>query len=380
MKAAVLEDVRKLRIGDIPDPEPGPRSVVLGVRSVGVCGTDLHIFQGHSNYRVDPKGRVIPLSEQPQVLGHEFCGEVLEMGREVRNVRVGDLVLCDQGLNCYSQGRVPVCPYCASGDSHQCAYYQEPGITGLPGAMAEYIAMPGVNCLPVSEGIPPEQVVMSEPLACVVHACKRVETSPSRYTFDGPERIRNILITGAGPAGLLFLQYLRNVKGFAGNILVSDLRDKNLEIAKQFGGTPINASRVSLPEAVQEITQGERIQYLVEASGSATVFKQIPGFATKQATILLYGLGHAGGSLELLSNILFLEPTLVSTIGASGGLDSGGSPIIYQQSLEMITTGKVKALPIITHRYSALEDVHKSFEEDFDKKDYIKGVLSLTCH
>ncbi|HVA00548.1 MAG TPA: alcohol dehydrogenase catalytic domain-containing protein [Terriglobia bacterium] len=377
MKAAVLEDVKKLRVGNVPDPELNARAVVLGVRAVGVCGTDHYIFQGHSNYRVDSKGRVIPLKEQPQILGHEFCGEVLETGREVRNVKVGDLVLCDQGLNCYSSGRWPLCPYCASGDSHQCAYYQEPGITGLPGAMAEYIAMPGVNCIPVTAEIPPEQVVMSEPLACIIHACKRVEAQPARYTLEGPERVRNILITGAGPAGLLFLQYLRNVRGFAGRILISDLREKNLEIAKQFGGTPINASRTALPEAVQELTQGGRIHYLIEASGSATVFKQIPGFLAKQATVLIYGLGHTGGSLELLSNILFLEPHLVSTIGASGGFDSSGSPVIYRQSLELISAGKIKVLPIITHRYAALEDVHKSFEEDHGKHDYIKGVMSL---
>lgn len=379
MKAAVLEDVKKLRVGTAPDPELDERAVVLGVRAVGVCGTDHSIFQGHSNYRVDSKGCVIPLKDQPQILGHEFCGVVLEKGKEVRNVKVGDLVLCDQGLNCYSYGRWPLCPYCASGDSHQCAYYQEPGITGLPGAMAEYISMPGINCIPVIADVSPEQVVMSEPLACIIHASKRVEAQPARYTLEGPERVHNILITGAGPAGLLFLQYLRNAKGFAGRILISDLRQKNLEIAKRFGGTPIDASKTPLPEAVKELTHGERIDYLIEASGSAAVFKQIPGVLAKQATILIYGLGHAGGSLELLANILFLEPHLVSSIGASGGFDSSGSPVIYRQSLDLVSAGKIQVLPIITHHYAALEDIHKSFEEDHVKEDYIKGVMSLEC-
>lgn len=377
MKVAVLEDIKKLRVAQVPDPELSSRAVVLGVRAVGVCGTDHYIFQGQSNYRVDSKGRVIPLKEQPQILGHEFCGVALETGKEVRNVKVGDLVLCDQGLNCYSYGKWPLCPYCASGDSHQCAYYQEPGITGLPGGMAEFIAMPEVNCIPVTADISPEQVVMSEPLACIIHACKRVEARPGRYTLEGPERVRNILITGAGPAGLLFLQYLRNAKGFTGRIIISDLRQKNLEIAREFGGTPVDASLSPLPEAVQELTHGERIDYLIEASGSAAVFQQIPGFLAKQATILIYGLGHTGGSLELLSNILFLEPHLVSTIGASGGFDSSGSPKIYRESLELISSGRIKVLPIITHRYVALEEVHRSFEEDHGDSDHIKGVMSL---
>lgn len=305
MKAAVLEDIATMRVRDVPDPEISPRYVVLGVRVVGVCGTDLHLFQGHNNYRLDAEGRPIPLKVQPQILGHEFSGEVLEVGREVKDLRPGDRVLCDQGLNCYSLERSPLCPYCASGDSHQCAYYQEPGITGPPGAMAEYIAMPAVNCLLAPPEVPAVQVALAEPLACVFHSCNRVDSRPGRYTFDGPERIRNILICGAGPAGLLFLQVLRNVKGFDGQILVSDVREKNLELAREFSGTPINVSRQSLTATVRELTAGEGVHYLIEACGSGEVFEQMPALLRKQATVLLYGQGHKG-NLGVLSNVLFL--------------------------------------------------------------------------
>src|SRR3990172_2997561 len=191
MKAAVLEDIRTMRVWDVRDPEPKPGIVVLGVRAVGVCGTDLHLFQGHNNYRLDAEGRPIPLKVQPQILGHEFGGEVLEVGPGVKDLRPGDLVACDQGLNCYSSGRFPLCPYCASGDSHQCVYFQEPGITGPPGAMAEYIAMPALNCLLAPPEIPAIQLALVEPLGCVLHSCNRVDNGPGRDTFDGPERIRN---------------------------------------------------------------------------------------------------------------------------------------------------------------------------------------------
>ena len=157
MKAAVLEDVEKLIVRSVPDPAVPAREVALRVKAVGVCGTDLHLFRGHGNYNLDGKGRPIPLSEQPQILGHEFAGEVVEVGREVKDLKPGDRVLCDQGRSCHSQGRQPVCSYCASGDSHQCEFYAEHGITGLQGALAEYIAMPGVNCVKIPDSLPTEQ-------------------------------------------------------------------------------------------------------------------------------------------------------------------------------------------------------------------------------
>ena len=110
MKAAVLEDVAQMTVRGVPDPEVGPRDVLIRVGAVGVCGTDLHLFQGHGNYNFDPQGRPIPLTVQPQILGHEFSGEILEEGREVKDLKPGDRVLCDQGLNCVSQGRSPLCP------------------------------------------------------------------------------------------------------------------------------------------------------------------------------------------------------------------------------------------------------------------------------
>lgn len=377
MKAAVLEDVEKLVVRTVPDPQLPPNEVLLRVRAVGVCGTDLHLFRGHGNYNVDAQGRPIPLTQQPQILGHEFSGEVLEVGRDVKDLKAGDRVLCDQGRNCRSQGRLPLCAYCASGDSHQCEFYAEHGITGLPGALAEFIAMPAVNCVNFPPEMPAELAALVEPLGCVLHSSERVERARSRYTFDGEERIRNVLICGAGPAGLLFLQYLRNVKGFDGLILISDLREKNLALARQFGGAPINVGRENLTEAVRELTHGERIHYLVESCGNSVIFEQMPSLLRKQATVLLYGHGHKGRDIGVWGNVLFLEPTLVAAVGASGGFDPDGRPATYRKALTLVRSGKVRVQPFVTHRYKALEEIHQAFERDFEGQDYIKGVLNL---
>ncbi|MGH9402712.1 MAG: zinc-dependent alcohol dehydrogenase [Terriglobia bacterium] len=378
MKAAVLEDVGKIVVRAVADPAVRAREALIRVRTVGVCGTDLHLFQGHANYNMDAGGSLIPLKAQPQILGHEFCGEIAEVGREVRDLKAGDRVLCDQGLNCRSQGRFPLCPYCATGDSHQCQFYAEHGITGLQGAMAEYIAMPAVNCVKLADGMTDEQGALVEPVGCVLHSSDRAERAAARYTFEGPERIRNVLICGAGPAGLLFLQVLRNVRRFDGLILVSDLREKNLDLVRRFGGTAINAAHANLADAVREHTQGEGIHYMIESCGSAAIFEQVPAVLRKQGTLLLYGTGHKGRDIGLLANVLYLEPALVAGVGASGGFDPDGRPSIYRRARDLVSKGEIQVLPSVTHRYTALDQIHQAFERDFQRQDYIKGLLTMS--
>lgn len=377
MKAALLEAPEKLVIRSIADPEVAPRNVLIRVAAVGVCGTDLHLFRGQGNYNLDASGKAIPLSIQPQILGHEFSGEIVEVGRAVQDLKPGDKVHCDQGLNCHSQGRSELCEYCASGDSHQCKFYGEHGITGLQGALAEFISIPAVNCLKVPANMPLPEAALIEPLGCVLHSSDRADRSGGRYGFTGPERIGNVLIAGAGPAGLLFLQVLRQVKRFDGLILISDLREKNLDLARRFGGTPVNVTRENLTEVVRDATSGEGIHYLIESCGNPIIFEQIPGILRKQGTVLLYGHGHRGRDIGIMANVLFLEPTLVAAVGASGGFEPDGRPTTYRRARDLMSEGRIEAAPFVTHRYSSLDEIHLAFERDFVKPGYIKGLLTL---
>jgi threonine dehydrogenase-like Zn-dependent dehydrogenase len=378
MKAAVLEDIQKLVIRQVPDPVVGPREAVLRVRSTGICATDFHLFMGFSHYMFDKLGRKISLREHPLILGHEFVGDVVATGTEVSNLRPGDRVVCDQGRNCRSQGRSSLCPYCVSGDSHQCLYYEEHGITGPPGAMADFICVPAVNCVKATDTTPSEYLALVEPLECVLHACNRMERACARFSLGGGERVRNILICGAGPAGLFFLQFLRQVRKFEGLVLVSDFRESTLERVKQFKGTPLPLTGEDLAERVDELTHGERIHLLIEASGSAAVFEQIPKVLRKRGTVLIFGNGHQGGDFGLLSNILFLEPMLVAACGASGGFDGDGRPQIFRKALELICSGTIQVAPYITNRYESFERVRQAFEEDHRRPEYFKGVLKLS--
>ncbi len=375
MNALVLKDVRQFELQNIPKPTPDKKEVLIRIGAVGICGTDLHIYLGLANYNRDSRGQAIPLKQAPQILGHEFCGTVESVGDKVTKVKPGDRVVVDQLLNCRSQERSPLCEYCETGDSHECEFGKQFGVTGIPGAFAEYITVPAVNVVPLPPGMTDLEAAIIEPLACVLHASDRMESAQNRYTFSGRYKIRHILILGAGPSGLLFVQYLRNIKKFEGEIYVADLRESKLNLAKKLGATPLDVRRVDMIGEIQTRTHGERLQYVIEATGSGEVFDWIPSIVRPQATILLYGGGHSGRDIGCLTPFQVLENVLVTSGGASGGFDADGTPTVYRRSMECLRDGKVDAASLVTHRYSNLTQLPRAFSEDAIQQDFIKGVL-----
>src|SRR5436853_3548874 len=167
MRACVLCDVARMEVRDVAAPRVGPRDVLVRVSSVGLCGTDIHIFAGHANYNTDARGQPVPFNVEPQILGHEISGEVVDTGAEVCDLQAGDRVVIDQGLNCISTARAAACEYCRTGDSHQCEFYREHGITGLQGGLAQFIAVPAVNCVRLESSLGAE-AAMTEPLGCII--------------------------------------------------------------------------------------------------------------------------------------------------------------------------------------------------------------------
>jgi 2-desacetyl-2-hydroxyethyl bacteriochlorophyllide A dehydrogenase len=383
MKACLLCDVGRIEVREVPSPRPSPRDVLLRISAVGICGTDAHIFAGHANYNTDGGGKKIPLTAQPQILGHEISGEIVEVGREVRDLAPGERVVIDQGLNCVSARREPFCEYCATGDSHQCAFYTEHGITGLPGGLAEFIAVPASNAVRLAHNLDMSEAALAEPLGCVIHSSDTVARARTRYVLNGAaeRRVRNILICGAGPAGLLFLQHLRRVLGYDGLLLVSEPNEMKRKLAKKFGADEVlDPSSGELGESVHECTKGRGIEYLIEASGQGRSFAAIPTLIRKQATVLLYGHGHAGVELSALNSVMFKEPTLVTPVGASGGFEKDGRPSVYARALRLIEQGQIAVAPFITHRYRSLDDVQGALSRGMDAPDYVKGVVTLRAN
>lgn len=381
MKASVLCDVQRLEVRDIPRPVISPYEVLIRVTAVGLCGTDLHIFAGHANYNTNEYGQPIPLALQPQILGHEITGVVVQVGSGVSDLREGDRVVVDQGLNCVSRRREVLCEYCRTDNSHQCEFYREHGITGLPGGLAEFIAVPAVNAIKITAPLEAATAALVEPLGCIIHSSNTVSRAQARHGVNAESaerRVRSVLICGAGPAGLLFTQYLRNVLLYEGLLFVSDPNERKRQLAKTLGADEaIDPVGSDLVELVHEHTGGKGVEYLIEASGSGDVFRSMPGLVCKQATVLLYGHGHAGTDLSVLSNILFKEPVLVSSVGASGGFESDGRPAVYTRALNLIEQKRIAIAPMITHRYTSFADVEKALSSDIHGDEYIKGVVVL---
>src|SRR5436305_3778165 len=283
VRAAVLVDVGRIELRDVPREEPGPRDVQVRVTAVGLCGTDFHIFAGHANYNYDERGQPIPLARAPQILGHEIAGVVEVAGAGVRDLRPGQRVVIDQGRNCVSAARSPVCEYCASGDSHQCESYREHGITGLPGGFAEYLTIPAVNAVRIQSDRDAAVTALTEPLGCVVHSAQVLTRSPARYTMQGgigrtgkdgegrEERVRCAVICGAGPAGLLWVQYLRNVLGFDVLLLVTEPSAAKRAMAERFGAETIDPTTIDPVEVVQVRTRKRCPELHIEATGVGPV-------------------------------------------------------------------------------------------------------------
>ncbi|HEY6045692.1 MAG TPA: alcohol dehydrogenase catalytic domain-containing protein [Pyrinomonadaceae bacterium] len=363
----------------MPVPRIAPNEVLVRVGAVGLCGTDAHIFAGHANYNTDEYGQPIPFDVQPQVLGHEISGYVEEVGTSVNDLKAGDRVVIDQGLNCMSMQRTPACEYCQTGDSHQCEFYAEHGITGLPGGLAEFIVVPAVNAISIRSELDMTEAALAEPLGCVIHSADAAVRAHARYHLNGTApRVRSMLICGAGPAGLMFAQYLRRVLGYDGLLLVSEPNEDKRALALSFDADyVIDPGERDAVEAVQDHTGGKGVDCLIEASGSGQVLAFIPGLIKKQATVMLYGHGHAGVDLSVLNNLMFREPTLITPVGASGGFEPDGRPSVYRRSLNLIEQGQIEVAALITHRYTSLETVQEALIKDIHAPGYIKGVVTL---
>jgi L-iditol 2-dehydrogenase len=377
MKACALVAPRRFELVDVPSPPLGPHDVRVRPAAVGVCGTDLHIAAGEGNFHLDARGAPIPLENAPQILGHEIAGTVVEVGRAVHDVRVGARVCVDQGRNCHSERRAPLCAYCATGDSHQCAHYTEHGITGLPGGFADELVVPAVNVLALGDGASFEHGAMVEPLACVLHASDAAERAHTRFRLDGrgDARVRTAVVLGAGPAGLLFAQVLRHVLAFDGALLVSDPSPTKRALAAAAGAHAVAPDE--LAAAVAAASGGAGAELVVEATGAGAVLAAVPGVIRKQATVLLYGLGHGDAPLALLNPLQWREARLVTTVGASGGFDVDGRPTVYRRAQALLAAQRVRVHDLVTHRYAGLVAVPRAFAGDHARESYVKGIVAL---
>ncbi len=244
MKALLLTEVKKLQVVELPDPTCGPGDLLVRVKACGICGSDIHGFDGSS-------GRRIP----PLVMGHEAAGIVQAVGQDVRGFRVGDRVTFDSTVSCGS------CHYSRKGSINLCENRQVLGVScnefRRQGAFAELVTVPQNIAYPIPDSLPFEHAAMIEAVSIAVHATNRTPRS-----IGG-----SVVVVGAGMIGLLCIQTLK-IAGFS-KIIAVDLEDEKLQLAKTLGAThTVNARTEDPVNAVLHWTNQRGADAAMEVVGA----------------------------------------------------------------------------------------------------------------
>ena len=265
----------------MPDPRAGDDEVVVRVKAASLCGTDAHIFAW------DPwaAGRISP----PRIIGHEMCGEVIEIGRGVTSVAVGDYVAAESHVTCGQ------CFQCRTGQAHVCKRYRILGVD-LDGCFAERVLLPERVLWKTSRALPPELACLQEPLGNAVHAALIDDITG-----------HTLLITGCGPSGLFAAAVAR--KGGAARIIATDVSDYRLGLAKQVGVdhtlNPHTDSPQAIMAAIQDITGGEGVDTALEMSGDPSALHLVFSTVKNAGRVSLFGIPTAQVSFDVTNEIIF---------------------------------------------------------------------------
>jgi threonine 3-dehydrogenase len=266
---------------EMPDPTPGLDEVVVRVTATSLCGTDVHIYRwdGWAQERIHP----------PRIIGHEMCGEVVELGPGVSSVKVGDYIAAESHFTC------GLCFQCRTGQGHVCRNYRILGID-VDGSFAEYVVLPERVLWKTSRDIPPEFASVQEPLGNAVHAALVEDLTG-----------HSVLITGCGPTGL-FAAAVARVSG-ASVIIATDISDYRLGLAKQVGvDHTLNVKTDSpdtLASALSDITKGEGVDTALEMSGDPAALHQAFRSVKNGGRVTLFGIPTGQVSFDLPNEIIF---------------------------------------------------------------------------
>jgi len=265
LKAVLLYGPKDLRIEDRPKPTIGPGEMLLRVRAVGVCGSDVHSYA---------HGRIGPtVVRSPLILGHEFGGEVVEVADDVVNVRPGDRVAVDPARNCMT------CEFCLKGHPNLCENLHFCGLWPDDGALVEYMAYPARLAYSIPESIGYGEAVLLETLGIAIHGA---DLAKLRGGYE-------VAVLGCGPIGLLVIQMAR-LSG-ATRIFATDLLDYRLGFAQRCGATDVlNAERADLIAWITEQTRGRGVDVAFEAAGAAETPGQAVEVVRRGGTVCLIGI------------------------------------------------------------------------------------------
>ncbi len=340
MQALVLEDYKKLAVRDVDQPKLTSNETLIRVQSCGICGSDVHGFDGSS-------GRRIP----PVIMGHEASGVIEEVGPRVTKFKPGDRVTFDSMISCGS------CAFCRRGEPNLCDERRVLGVScddyRRHGAFAEYVNVPEHIIYSLPDGLPFDHAAMVEPVSVAVHA---VNITPIRLGDFA-------VVIGAGMIGLLTVQALRTAG--CGRIVSVDLEDDRLALAKKLGADEtLNSGSTDALAAVLEMTNGAGADLTFEAVGVDPTVK------------LAIDSVRKGGSVTLIGNVtqnvgLPLQSVVTREITLYGSCASAND---YPACLELMNRGAIQVTPMISATVG-LEQGAEMFDRLYAREPNLTKVI-----
>jgi 2-desacetyl-2-hydroxyethyl bacteriochlorophyllide A dehydrogenase len=299
----------RIELSDQPLPQPGPHEVLLRMRAVGICGTDLHMIRG-----------ILQSAVPPIALGHEIAGDVVACGSDVAYVKVGDRCAIDPGVGC------GYCEWCRTGQKSYCPHAQQFGFQ-IPGGWQEFLVVPEVNCYTIADHVTYAAACQAEPLFVVVGGIDKLQIKVGEP----------VLVIGAGPTGLLFASLAQQASCYP--VILAGTRARRLDIARQWGiGQVLNVRETPLEQALP----GMEFPVVIEAVGTPQAVQQALTFCAPRGRVLLFGVpGEASIGLDV-NRIVVRDNALLGTTD---------TPTCWPRVSNLIAGGKVPLADLVTQTY-----------------------------
>ncbi|MGB5412159.1 MAG: L-threonine 3-dehydrogenase [Woeseiaceae bacterium] len=326
MKALVKAKAeRGIWMQDIAEPEVGHNDVLIRIKRTAICGTDIHIFKWD-----DWAQKTIPV---PMAVGHEFCGEIVDMGVEVKGFEVGDRVSAEGHITC------GVCRNCRAGRRHLCMNTEGVGVN-RPGAFAEYLSVPAFNVFRLPDAITDDMAAILDPLGNATHTA---------LSFDLVGE--DVLITGAGPIGIMAVAIARHAG--ARHIVITDVNDYRLDLARKMGASvALNVAENSITDTMATLGMEEGFDVGMEMSGQPQAFRDLLSAMHHGGKVALLGIPPANTEIDW--NDVIFKGLVIKGIYGREMFETW-----YKMS-SMIQSG-LNIGPIITHHF-AIDEFQPAFE------------------
>lgn len=343
MKVAVMNGVGKMGFVEREIPQPADNEVLVKLEYVGICGSDMHYYETGriGDYVVEP----------PFVLGHEPGGVVVEVGKNVTHLKVGDRVALEPEKTCGH------CEYCREGKYNLCpdvVFFATPPVDGV---FQEYVAHEAALCFKLPENVDTLEGALIEPLAVGFHAANQ----------GGAHAGQTAVVFGAGCIGLVSMMALK-AEGVS-RVYVVDIMQKRLDKAMELGATGvINSMNTDVQEEIGRLTEGKGVDLVIETAGMEVTTRQAIHVTKKGATIVLVGYSKTGEMTLPLSLALDKELTFKTVFRYRH---------IYPMAIEAVASGKVNLKGIVSNIFN-FDDIQAAMDKSVsDKANIVKSVVKI---